>query len=193
MMTRARVGYAVLVVVGLAVGGCVPLRGMRQVPAERVGVKPPADQAAIVFMHAARRGGTTSLFELRGSPDRFIGLLVTDTRLVHLTAPGRTRFMVIGRHASFLDAELQAGKTYDVAVLDGPDVDEPFVLRPVTPADARPIIQHCVASCAWVENTEKSEEWARRQWTSIQRKKEHDLPKWESRANRPMLKAADGR
>ena len=40
MMTRARVGCAVLVVVGLAVDGCVPLRGMRQVPAERAGVKP---------------------------------------------------------------------------------------------------------------------------------------------------------
>ena len=193
MMTRARVGCAVLVVVGLAVGGCVPLRGMRQVPAERVGVKPPADQAAIIFMRAARTGTTTSLFELRGSQDRFIGLLVPDTRLVHLTAPGRTRFMVIGRHASFLDAELEAGKTYDVAVLDGPDVEEPFVLRPVAPADARPVIQYCFASCAWVENTEKSEEWARKQWTSIQRKKAQDLPKWESRPNRPMLKAADGR
>jgi len=101
--------------------------------------------------------------------------------------------MVIGRHASFLDAELEAGKTYDVAVLDGPDVEEPFVLRPVTPGDARPAIQYCYASCTWVENTEKSEGWARKQWTSIQRKKAHDLPKWESRANRPMLKAADGR
>ena len=193
MMTRTRVGCAVLVVVGLAVGGCVPLRGMRQVPAERVDVKPPADQAAIIFMRAARTGTTTSLFELRGSQDRFIGLLVPDTRLVHLTAPGRTRFMVIGRHASFLDAELEAGKTYDVAILDGPDVEEPFVLRPVTPGDARPVIQYCFASCAWVENTEKSEEWARKQWTSIQRKKAHDLPKWESRVNRPVLKAADGR
>src|SRR5882724_11088806 len=143
MMMRARVGCAVLAVVGLAVGGCVPLRGMRQVPAERLGVKPPADQAAIVLMHAPRRGGTTSLFELRGSPDRFIVLLDTDTRVVQLAAPGRTRFMVIGRHAIFLDAELQAGKTYDVAVLDGPDVEEPFVLRPVTPGDARPAIQYC--------------------------------------------------
>src|SRR5260370_11853740 len=112
MMTRARVGWAVLVVVGLAVGGCVPLRGMRQVPAERVGVKPPADQAAIVFMHVARTGGTTSLFELRGSQDRFIGLLVTNPRLVHLTPPGRTRVMVIGRHATFLATQLQACTTY---------------------------------------------------------------------------------
>src|SRR5258707_3865825 len=152
MMTRGRVGCAVLVVVGLAVGGCVPLRGMRQVPAERVGVKPPADQAAIVFMHVARRGGTTSMFELRGSQDRFIGLLVTNTRLVHLTPPGRTRFMVIGRHASFLDAELEAGKTYDVAVLDGPDVEEPFVLRPSPPAARRPVIPYCLAPCARVEH-----------------------------------------
>jgi hypothetical protein len=194
MMRRCRFGYAAVLVVGLVGGGCVALRGMREVPADRVAVKPPADQAAIVFMRPARTAATTSLFELRGPQDRFIGLLVQDTRMVYLTAPGRARFMVIGRSANFLDAELEAGKTYQVAVLLGEAIDEHFRLQPVRPGEAQsPAVQECVASCKWIENTDKSEAWARKESSSIQRKKAYYLPIWEKRPNRPTLLATDGR
>jgi hypothetical protein len=194
MMRRRRFGYAAVLVVGLVVGGCVALRGMREVPAERVVVKPPADRAAIVFMRPATTTATTSLFELRGSQESFIGLLVQDTRMVYLTAPGRTRFMVIGRSANFLDAELEAGKTYHVAVLLGEAIDEHFRLQPLRPGAVQSrAVQDCEASCKWVENTEKSESWARRESSSIQRKKAYYLPIWERRPNRPTLVATDGR
>ena len=195
MMTRwCRFGYVAVLVVGLVVGGCVALRGMREVPAERVAVKPPADQAAIVFMRPAPTAATTSLFELRGPQDRFIGLLVQGTRMVYLTAPGRTRFMVIGRSANFLDAELEAGKTYHVVVLLGEAIDEHFRLQPLRLNGVQsPAVQDCVAACKWVENTDTSEGWARRESSSIQRKKAHYLPIWERRPNRPTLLATDGR
>jgi hypothetical protein len=195
MKIRARIGFAVVVVLALVVAGC-GLKGMREVPADRVTVKPPADQAAIVFMRPAPTAATTSLFELSSSGQpRFIGLLVQNTRMVYVTAPGRTRFMVVGRSASFLDAELAAGKTYEVAVVLGDGVEEHFRLAPasrVAPADSR-AVEDCRATCKWVENANRSEAWARGQASSIERKKAEYLPKWERRPNRPTLAAGDGR
>ena len=132
MMTRWTMRGSACLVLVLALVGCTALKGMREVSPDAVRLAPAADQATIIFLRPARAGTTTSLFELRGSEQRFIGLLVTDTRLVYRTAPGRTRFMVIGLSADFLDADLAAGKTYQVAVLLGQGQTEQFfVLRPV--------------------------------------------------------------
>ena len=181
-------------VLALVLAGCTALRGMREVPRDAMRLAPVADQATVIFLRPARAGTTTSLFELRGSEQRFIGLLVTDTRLVYRTAPGRTRFMVIGLSADFLDADLAAGKTYQVAVLLGQGQTEQFfVLRPVRPGMPQAsAVQYCQSSCTWVENTERSETWARREASSVQRKKARYLPAWESQANRPTLLATDG-
>ena len=193
MMMRWTTGGTPCLVVALILAGCVSLKGMRAVPPDGVRLAPTAEQATIVFLRPARTATTTSLFELRGSEQRFIGLLVTDTRLVYRTAPGATRFMVIGLSADFLDAELEAGKTYQVAVLLGQGTEQFFVLRPVRPgAPQSAAVQYCVASCMWVENTERSEAWARREASSIQRKKARYLPAWESQPNRPTLVAKDG-
>jgi len=194
MITRSRLRYVTLVVLGFVLTGCMTLRGMRQVPADGVNVKPPADQAAVVFLRAAPTGTTTSLFDLRDSMEnKFIGLLVADTRLVYVAPPGRTRFMVIGLSANFLDAELEAGKTYQVAVIIGPNSEEHFRLQPVRPGHTPSrAVQNCLESCIWVENTEQSMAWARGQASSIQRKKVQYLPLWEGRPNRPVLLASDG-
>ena len=192
MMSRGRLGGVVVVVVCL-LAGC-SLKGMREVPPDRVTLTASADQAIIVFLRAAANASTASLFELRGSEQRFIGLLVDNTRLAYVTAPGRTRFMVVAKSASFLDADLAAGKTYRVAVLVGQDPDEFIRLSPLRPGAAPPrSVQDCLDSCKWVTSTEKAEAWARQHATSIQRKKAQYLPGWESRPNRPMLTAADGR
>jgi hypothetical protein len=191
-MTKTPV--AAVLVAGVLLGGCYPLRGMRAVPVEQVRLSPPAGQAAIVFMRSTGGSIFTSLFELREPPDRFIGILVSNTRLIHLVAPGRTRFMLVGGSASFLDADLVAGMTYSVGIAQGDLGEGQFALRPLRAGDLeRREWKQCSASCVWVENTERSQEWARTQWSSIQRKKARDLPKWESRADRPALMATDGR
>jgi hypothetical protein len=102
--------------------------------------------------------------------------------------------MVLGRGAEFLDADLEAGKTYVVALLPpaAGTSDSFFALVPVRepgPAAVRQCREHCV----WVENTDQSRAWSRRTWHSIQHKKLTYLPQWEARQPRPVLRAADGR
>jgi len=194
MITRSRVGDVAVVVLALVLSGCLSLRGMREVPAERVNVKPPAGQAAVVFLRTANVGTTTSLYEVRPPQDTFIGLLVNDTRLVYFTAPGKMRFMVVGLSANFLDAELEAGKTYQVVVAPGPDAQQHFRLEPVRPGvQPSKVVQNCLESCRWVENTDESQAWYRQHANSVQRKKAQYLPLWERRQDRPVLTASDGR
>ena len=194
MNTRSPLGLAAMVGLVLVLGGCNQLRGMQQVSTARVDIKPPADQAAVVFLRAAPTGTTTSLFDLRNPEEnKFIGLLVADTRLVYFAPAGPTRFMVIGLSANFLDAELDAGKTYQIAVIIGPNSEEHFRLQPVRPGHTPSrVVQNCLESCIWVENTDRSMAWARGQASSIQRKKAQYLPLWEKRPNRPVLLASDG-
>jgi hypothetical protein len=179
-------------------GGCAnQLRGMRELPAAQVSLRPPADRAAVVFLRPSTSTGahSASLFELRaGAEDRFIGILVAETQLVDHVAPGRTRFMVLGRGAEFLDADLAAGKTYVVALLPPPagTSDSFFALVPVRGNDQSAAIRECRQSCLWVENTERSHAWSKRTWPSIQHKKATYLPRWEARRDRHALRATDG-
>ena len=194
-MTSPRFRCTAVVVLALVLAACSPFKGMREIPRAQVNVAAPPDQAAIVFMRWKTGGAlSTSLFELREPPDRFIGILVSESRLLYLTAPGRTRFMVVGHSASFLDADLAAGKTYYVAIVPGDAAGELFVLRPLRGPDFQTReATSCASVCSWLVNGERSERWARAQANSIQRKKERYLPEWEQRPNRPMLLATDGR
>jgi hypothetical protein len=182
----------------LAAGCGNQLRGMRAIPTGQATVRPPADRAAVVFLRPVLTTGThsASLFELRpGTEDRFVGILTAETQMVDYVPAGRTRFMVLGRGAEFLDADLQAGKTYVVALMPPPagTSDSYFALVPVRGEPRAASIRQCSESCTWVENTDASRAWSKRTWHSIQHKKMTYLPQWEARTDRPALRAADGR
>src|SRR5467141_3229468 len=147
--------YAIVVALGLLLAGCTaPLRGMRELPAAHVNITPPPDQAALVFMRGKAGGSiSTSLFDLREPPDQFIGILVYESRLLYLTTPGRTRFMVVGQSASFMDVVL------------GGRGEETFELRPLRAGDLQQReARRCAVIFNYTANTEKSQEWARYQW-----------------------------
>ena len=194
-MTSPRFRSLAVVVLALVLGACSLYKGMREVPPAQVNVAAPPDQAAIVFMRVKTGGAlSTSLFELREPPDRFIGILVSESRLLYLTAPGRTRFMVVGHSASFLDADLRAGKTYYVGIIPGDGAGKLFVLRPLGQRDLQTReATSCAGVCPWLTKGDRAERWARAQASSIQRKKERYLPDWEQRPDKAVLLATDGR
>src|SRR5438876_12178474 len=111
-MTKTPV--AAQLVVGVLLGGCYPLRGMRAVPVEQVSVSAPAHQAAVVFMRWTGGSISTAPFELHGPQDRFIGTPAAASRMVYVAPAGRTLLMPGGQSRRFLDAALVVGETYPV-------------------------------------------------------------------------------
>jgi hypothetical protein len=169
---------------------------MKDVPAPTTAAPVPG-KASVVFMRPSLLGAAiaSSVFELRSPDDVFVGHVPAKKKLVHHVAPGPVRFMVVSEAADFLQADLEAGKTYYVLVT--PRVGwwrARFSLRPVTAEElGSKQFQEWFDDCAWVETTDEARGWARQHASSVQEKKVEYLQKWEPRTDKPTLKASDGR
>jgi len=82
---------------------------------------------------------------------KFITLLPVRGKLLHKTTPG-THLYFAGE--SFLEADLEAGKTYYAYVIMRSGFRPHFVLAPVTTSDlSSENFQKAFAECEWFENT----------------------------------------
>jgi hypothetical protein len=153
-------------------------------------VAPLPGQATVVFLHPGSGRGA-SVFDLATDPPLLVGILFSGQKAAFSTTPGTHRFMVIGESADFMDATLDAGKTYYARITPRTGVWKPrYSLEPVTKSD--PTLTADLASCSWVTNTDVSLKWEKDNLPSIQGKKAKDLPPWVASENRPILKADDG-
>jgi hypothetical protein len=164
---------------------------MRELPpAQTVTTTPPAGKAAIVFVRPSQGGSTASVFEMKKDGDVFIGHVLPFKKLLYLTDPGRTRFMVSGAAMEFMDADLQSGKTYYVGVVARSGSG--FALRPVTQAED-PELQRLLQISAWTETGPDARAWAKARTSQFQQKKAKTLPRWEARSDKPVLRAEHAR
>ena len=188
------IGFLAVVLLLSACAG--PLRGMKDVAAP-IDPAPPPGRASIVFMRPSGLGYAiaSSVFEMRPAGDVFIGHVPAKRKLVHHVAPGPVRFMVVSEAADFMQADLEAGKTYYALVTPRMGVWRArFSLRPLSAADLRGAeFQEWLNECTWVETTDEARDWARRNASSVQEKKVEYLQKWEPRTDKPTLNASDGR
>ena len=182
---------AMLAVIVLALAGCAGMRGMREVPAtQRIDTTPPAGKAAVVFMRPSHAGYTASVFELKKDTNVFAGHVIAFKKLLYVTDPGTTRFIVSGQGADFMDAELEAGRTYYVLVTPGTGTG--FSLRPVTRADDRNF-KRWFDDCAWIQNGPEAETWAKEHARQIEARRRASRPAWEKKTARARLRAGDHR
>jgi hypothetical protein len=157
---------------------------------------PPRGQALVMFMRPSSLGFAvaSSVFEIGGDRDAFVGIVPAKKKLAYVTRPGTTRFMVVSEAADFLEAELEAGKTYYVLVTPRMGVWKArFSLRPVHAADRHSAeFEGWLSECSEIDNTPDSLAWAMEHRSDIEAKKTEYLPKWEKRSDRPRLLAGDG-
>lgn len=189
-------GSAVLGFVLLLSACAGPLRGMRELPEGVRSTTPPSGKASIVFMRPSTLGYAiaSSVFEMRDGRDVFLGHVPAKRKLVHHADPGPVRFMVVSEAADFLQAELEAGRTYYVLVTPRFGVWRArFSLRPVTSSELGGTeFREWFDECVWVEATDEARDWARRSAASVAEKKKEYLRKWEPRTDKPTLRASDG-
>ena len=186
-----------LLLLMLVVSGCAgPISHMREAPASGPLV-PPSGKAVVVFMRPSSLGFAiaSSVYELRGDGDRFVGIVPAKRKVSYVADPGSTRFMVVSEAADFMAAELEAGKTYYALVTPRMGMMKArFSLRPVTAEDLQSgKLAEWDGDCVFIENTPASHAWAKDHWTDIQNKKVEYLQKWEPRTDKPTLRPTDGR
>ena len=187
----------VVVLVMLAAGCAGPISHMRESPSADVPTAPPPGKAAVVFLRPSTLGFAiaSSVYELKPGGDTFVGIVPAKRKVVYVTDPGPTRFMVVSEAADFMAAELEAGKTYYALVTPRMGMWKArFSLRPVTAEDiGKGQLAEWDSECRFIENTPVSHAWAKEHWADIQAKKVEYLQKWEPRTDKPALRALDGR
>jgi hypothetical protein len=164
-----------------------------------------AGKAMLVIMRPSYYGGAiaASVYDITGDQTVLIGVLGPKDKIAYQVAPGAHRFMVVAENADFMEATLDAGKTYHAVVRARPGVWKArFSLLPIhaTSADQYnlqdPEFQKWEAASEWVERTERADAWSAEHQASIEEKRSDYLAKWDRMAPNDkaelILNAGDG-
>lgn len=192
---RAVVGALLLFLflLGCAADGAQP----RSVSVTRESFSPRPGQALVVFMRPSLRGSgeVPAIYDITSGEPVAVGIARSRTKLPHHAAPGKRRYMVVEETASFMDAELDAGKTYYVVVDTRSSIAKvDFLLRPVhrgkwtTPEFAR-----WDAATKWVANRAASDDSPKYNMSNARRLQAEYLEEWLYRPGKATLFRRDGR
>jgi len=160
-------------------------------PAADQAPKPEPGKALVVFLRPGFVGGAiaSTVYDAPDGGDTFLGALSYKDKLAVQMAPGVHRLMVIAENADFLDATLEAGKTYYVLIRSRPGVWKArFSLLPMhNRADAEYNVLGADftdwnAACSFVEKTPDADAWYAEHKASVDEKKAGYLEKWNRMA-----------
>ena len=161
--------------------------------------RPPSDKANVIFIRPNINLNlySTAIYD----NNEFVSLLTTFTHTQYLTKPGKRQFMVsiFSGYPDFLDAEIEAGKTYVVKIdwvqkgLVGIWPDSGIKLLPVKPdSDDWKQIKTWMNKSHEIITNDRSRKWAQEQYDSVMEKKKAALPKWQQWEGRTYLKPEYG-
>ena len=173
--------------------------------ASKVAPAIPDNQAQVVFMRPSSFGGAiqSSVYEVRGDSQEFLGIVSAKTKLARHVPPGEHLFMVVAENADFMAANVEAGKTYHVLVAARPGVWKArFSLIPIhnDPAEkynlADPQFADWVKGTHFVELLDSGREWYKAHADNISQMRRDYMTKWDARSpeskKQQMLHAKDG-
>jgi hypothetical protein len=158
-------------------------------PATEQAPTPQDGKAMVVFLRPAFMAGAISstIYDAPDDQDVFLGSVGRKEKLAYQAEPGHHRFMVVAENADFLDADLEAGKTYYVLVKPRPGVWKArFSLIPIhAAADAEYSLQgedfgKWNAATHFVEKTPAADAWYAEHKASVDEKKTGYLAKWNA-------------
>jgi hypothetical protein len=147
-----------------------------------------AGKAMLVIMRPSFYGGAiaASVYDITGDQTRLIGVLGPKDKIAYQVDAGAHRFMVVAENADFMEATLDAGKTYYAEVRARPGVWKArFSLLPIhaTSADQYNLqgaeFKEWNDKSEWVERTERADAWFAEHGASVEEKKHDYLEKWD--------------
>lgn len=166
---------------------------------------PEEGKALVIFLRSTQVGAliSASVYDAPDAETKFIGIIQNGQRVAYQAEPGQHRFMVIAENADFMEATLEAGKTYYVLISPRPGAWKArFSLLPIHNDPKAEESLHSEDFKKWmaktnlVENTDKTLAWYEETKPSIEEKKADYLKKWAVMAPddkaQLTLKAEDG-
>lgn len=150
---------------------------------------PQAGKAMIVFMRPSMFGGAiqSSVYDTQGAHNTFIGVVSAKTKVAYQAEPGEHLFMIIAENADFMNAKLEAGKTYYVLVKPRMGVWKArFSLIPIhNDAKAEYSLQSkdftdWQTATQFMMNSPAAEQWYATHKADIEAKQQDYMKKWDA-------------
>ena len=164
-----------------------------------------SDEATIVFMRSSFVGSMikASLYDVTDGETRFLGILKNKTRLEHKASPGKHTFMVVSEAADFMEAEVDAGKTYySIIVVRSGAWKARFSMYPIRTDGTSEYNTDTKDFAKWMDKskvitvTDKDRQWYEEHKESVEEKKDKYWPKWLEKSPEDLaertLNAGDG-
>ena len=171
---------------------------MEVMPAESASPAPLPGKAMVVFMRGPDSALVQStVYEVKGTDVEMIGIVAAKTKVAYQVDPGKRMFMAVGETADFMNADLQAGRTYYVIVTAGlGNWKARFALDPIHRAQLDSAeFKSTFKDTRWVRKTAATDEWFAANRRSIQSKRSGSYSEWMKTPEneRAALLAEDGR
>jgi hypothetical protein len=189
----------VLAALVLVLSGCAGrIVRMGLMPAESASPTPLPGKAMVVFMRGQDSALVQStVYEVKGPEVEIIGIVAAKTKVAYQVDPGKRMFMAVGETADFMNADVQAGRTYYVYV--APQLGNwkaRFALEPVRRAQLDSAgFKSDFRDTRWVVKTAATDEWFAANRSSVRWKRSESYSEWlkTPEKERPALRAEDGR
>ena len=179
----------ILTTVVILLSGCASSKMLVQDNQELV--PPVADQSQIVFLRSTFVGSAiqSSVFDVTSGEPEFVGIVSNDTKLAYTVSPGEHVFMVVSEAADFMQANLDAGKTYYSMVTPRMGAWKArFSMHPVRNGGAGEFqysserFQGWLKRTRFVENTAESIAWFNENAANIKSKQTKYWPVWQRKS-----------
>jgi hypothetical protein len=154
-------------------------------------------KSQVVFMRSSFVGSAinASLYDVTSGEPVFIGIIADGTKIAYDVLPGNRTFMVVSEAADFLEADLNAGKTYYSLVTPRMGFWKArFSLWPIKKdKDAEYTLdsddfKKWYLNTKLVENTDKSLAWFSKNTNSVKAKYAEYWPVWQQKEVNEMAR-----
>jgi len=193
MKSILKISLVLFVYLGLQ--GCASVSShLTEVPASQKKVNPETGKALVIFMRPSVFGGAIQATVFDGT--EYIATVSAGTHVAYQAKPGKHTFMVVSEAADFMDADLEAGKTYYSLVQARMGFWRArFSLKAVNSDVTTTQIAEWLTETKRMEPNAEGRRWAVENQGSIEAKKVEYMQKWLSKPanDRPMLLRNSGR
>ena len=187
----------VITIVFLFLGCAGTTKYMQDVTDPNVTYAPGSNEAVVVFMRPSTYAYAiqSAVFDVTTQENQLVGIVSAKKKVAYRAKPGKYMFMVLGESADFMQAKLEAGKTYYATVNPRMGAWKArFSLGAVHQNIDQAKLNEWKKGCSWVETTDTTYQWAEQNAPSIQSKRDAYIEKWNNKpdSGKPTLYPEDG-